>query len=131
MIKQDYLIRMIQQVIAAIVEALLHHKPIQKQEWKEYDSITRQLLGFPTENLKTMNIGDILAQYDGDKERMNKIELAAIVLLKIADETESDPVLKARFRQNGTALLKYVQQHGQTYSLQREMLIEMLKMKEY
>lgn len=127
MIKQDYLIRMIQQVISAIVEALLHRKPIRKQEWEEYDGIARQILGFPTEELKTMDIREVLRRYDDDKDRMDKIELAAMVLLKIADDTESDPILKAKFHQEGVELLEYVQQHGHTYSLQREMLIAMLK----
>ena len=44
MIKQDYLIRMIQQVISAIVEALLHRKPMRKQEWEEYEGIARQVM---------------------------------------------------------------------------------------
>lgn len=127
MIKQDYLIRMIQQVISAIVEALLHRKPMRKQEWKEYEGIARQVLGFSTEELRTTDIQEVLTRYEHDKDQMNKIELAAMVLLKIADDTESDPVLKAKFRQDGTTLLEYVQQHGQTYSLQREMLIAMLK----
>lgn len=127
MIKQDYLIRMIQQVISAIVEALLHRKPMRKQEWEEYEGIARQVLGFSTEELRTMDIQEVLARYEHDKDQMDKIELAAMVLLKIADDTESDPVLKAKFRQDGTALLEYVQRHGHTYSLQREMLIAMLK----
>lgn len=127
MIKQDYLIRMLQQVISAIVEALLHRKPMRKQEWEEYEGIARQVLGFSTEELRTMDIQEVLTRYEHDKDQMDKIELAAMVLLKIADDTESDPVLKAKFRQDGTALLEYVQRHGHTYSLQREMLIAMLK----
>lgn len=127
MIKQDYLIRMIQQVISAIVEALLHRKPMRKQEWKEYEGIARQVLGFSTEELRTTDIQEVLTRYEHDKDQMDKIELAAMVLLKIADDTESDQILKAKLRQDGTTLLEYVQQHGQTYSLQREMLIAMLK----
>ena len=127
MIKQDYLIRMIQQVISAIVESLLRRKPMRKQEWEEYDGMARQILGFSAEELKTMDISDVLGRYDGDKDRMDKIELAAMVLLKIADETESDPELKAKFHRDGTELLEYVQRHGHTYSLQREMLVAMLR----
>ena len=127
MIKQDYLIRMIRQVISALAEALLHRKPIRKQEWEEYDGIARQILGFPTGELRTMDIRDVLARYEGDEDRMDKIELAAVALLKIADETEGDPVLKAKFRQDGVELLEYVQRHGHTYSLQREMLVAMMK----
>lgn len=127
MIKQDYLIRMLQQVISAIVEALLHRKPMRKQEWEEYEGIARQVLGFSTEELRTMDIQEVLTRYEHDKDQMDKIELAAMVLLKIADDAENDPVLKAKLRQDGTTLLEYVQRHGHTYSLQREMLIAMLK----
>ena len=127
MIKQDYLIRMLQQVISAIVEALLHRKPMRKQEWEEYEGIARQVLGFSTEELRTMDIQEVLTRYEHDKDQMDKIELAAMVLLKIADDAENDPVLKAKLRQDGTALLEYVQRHGHTYSLQREMLIAMLR----
>lgn len=126
MIRQDYLIRMIQQVISAIVEAILHRKPIRKQEWEEYDGIARQIFGFSTEELKTADIHELIARFDG-QDRADKIELAAVILLKIADDTENDPVMKAKFRQDGVELLEYVQQHGRTYSLQREMLIAMLK----
>lgn len=118
---------MIRQVISALAEALLHRKPIRKQEWEEYDGIARQILGFPTGELRTMDIRDVLARYEGDEDRMDKIELAAVALLKIADETEGDPVLKAKFRQDGVELLEYVQRHGHTYSLQREMLVAMMK----
>ena len=35
MIKQDYLIRMIQQIVSMIVEALLHKKKIRQKEWDD------------------------------------------------------------------------------------------------
>ena len=127
MIKQDFLIRMIQQIISAIAEVILYRKPIQRKEWKEYNGIARQILCFPIEMLKTMDIKDVLEQYKNDNEQMDKIELAAMLLLKISDETDSDSALKAKFRQDGISLLEYVQQHGHTYSLQREILIKILK----
>lgn len=74
-----------------------------------------------------MDIKDVLEQYKNDNEQMDKIELAAMLLLKISDETDSDSASKAKFRQDGTSLLEYVQQHGHTYSLQREILIKILK----
>ncbi len=37
MIKQDYLIRMIQEIISLIVNAILNKKKFRKDEWTEYD----------------------------------------------------------------------------------------------
>ena len=51
MIKQDYLIRMIQQIVSMIVEALLHKKKIRQKEWEDYDHLTRQILGTDTRDL--------------------------------------------------------------------------------
>ena len=36
MIKQDYLIRMIQEIISLIVNAILNKKKFRKDEWTEY-----------------------------------------------------------------------------------------------
>ena len=55
MIKQDYLIRMIQEIISLIVNALLKKKKYRWNEWTEYDGLTRQILGFPTDELLSMN----------------------------------------------------------------------------
>lgn len=38
MIKQDYLLRMIQEIISMLVEALLYRKKLRKEEWTSYDS---------------------------------------------------------------------------------------------
>ena len=43
MIKQDYLIRMIQEIISLIVNAILNKKKFRKDEWTEYDCLTRQI----------------------------------------------------------------------------------------
>ena len=37
MIKQDYLVRMIQEIISLIANAILNKKKLRKQEWIEYD----------------------------------------------------------------------------------------------
>ena len=39
MIKQDYLIRMIQEIISLIVNAILNKKKFRKDEWTEYDCL--------------------------------------------------------------------------------------------
>ena len=128
MIKQDYLLRMIQEIITLLVNALLNRQKIRKESWVEYDDITRQILELPSENLKDMSADEIIQRYEGDPNRMGKIELAAMTMLKISDEMEDEQlVMKSRLRQEGLALLEYVQAEGDTYSIQRAALIAMLK----
>lgn len=128
MIKQDYLLRMIQEIITLLVNALLNRQKIRKENWVEYDDITRQILALPSENLKDMSAEEIIQRYEDDPNRMGKTELAAMTMLKIADEMEDEQlVMKSRLRQEGLALLEYVQAEGDTYSIQRVALIAMLK----
>ena len=128
MIKQDYLIRMILEIITLIANALLNQQKIRPQNWVEYDCLTRQILEVPSDQLKDMLPEEIIDKYEGDTNRMGKIELAAMTLLKISDELESDNLLlKSKLKQNGIKLLKFVQTQGDTFSLQRMALINMLE----
>ena len=128
MIKQDYLIRMILEIITLIANALLNKQKIRPQNWVEYDCLTRQILEVPSDQLKDMSPEEIIDKYEGDTNRMGKIELAAMTLLKISDELDTDNLLlKSRLKQNGTELLKFVQSQGDTFSLQRMSIISMLE----
>ena len=128
MIKQDYLIRMILEIITLIANALLNKKKIRPQNWVEYDCLTRQILEVPSEQLKDMPPEEIIDKYEGDTNQMGKIELAAMTLLKISDELDTDNLLlKSKLKQNGTELLKFVQSQGDTFSLQRMSIISMLE----
>ena len=128
MIKQDYLLRMIQEIITLLINALLNRQKIRKESWVEYDDITRQILGVPSVNLAEMSADDIIARYKDDPNEMGKIELAAMTMLKISDEMESgELVMKSKLKQDGLTLLEYVQTEGDTFSIQRVALITMLK----
>ena len=128
MIKQDYLIRMILEIITLIANALLNKQKIRPQNWVEYDCLTRQILEVPSDQLKDMSPEEIIDKYEGDTNRMGKIELAAMTLLKISDELDTDNLLlKSKLKQNGTELLKFVQSQGDTFSLQRMSIISMLE----
>ena len=128
MIKQDYLLRMIQEIITLLVNALLNRQKIRKESWVEYDDITRQILGVPSENLVDMDAEEIIKRYVDDPNRMGKTELAAMTMLKIADEMEDEQlVLKSKLKQEGLALLEYVQAESDTFSIQRVALITILK----
>lgn len=129
MIKQDYLLRMIQEIVSLIVNALLKKKKYRWSEWVEYDDLTRQILGFPTEKLMGMDTQELIDRYEGDDNKMGKIELAAMTMLKISDEMGTDDLLqKSKFRQDGLALLNYVQENGNCFSVQRVQLIDILEM---
>ena len=128
MIKQDYLLRMIQEIITLLINALLNRQKIRKESWVEYDDITRQILGVPSENLVDMNAEEIISRYQDDPNQMGKTELAAVTMLKISDEMGDEQlVLKSKLKQDGLALLEYVQANSGTYSIQRMALIAMLK----
>jgi len=131
MIKQDYLIRMIQEIITLIVNALLQKKKYRWNEWVEYDGLSRQILGFPTDQLMSTNTQELIDRYKGDPNEMGKIELAAMTMLKISDEMEADDLLrKSKLHQDGLELLKYVQKESNSFSIQRVQLISMLEANE-
>ena len=128
MIKQDYLVRMILEIITLIANALLNKQKIRPQSWVEYDCLTRQILEIPSDQLKDLSPEEIIDKYEGDTNRMGKIELAAMTLLKISDEFEADNLLlKCKLKQNGIELLKFVQTQGDTFSIQRMSIISMLE----
>ena len=128
MIKQDYLLRMIQEIITLLINALLNRQKIRKESWVEYDDITRQILGVPSESLVGMSAEEIIDRYQDDPNQMGKTELAAVTMLKISDEMGDEQlVLKSKLKQDGLALLEYVQTKGDTFSIQRVALIAMLK----
>ena len=128
MIKQDYLLRMIQEIITLLINALLNRQKIRKESWVEYDDITRQILGVPSESLVDMSADEIIDRYKDDPNQMGKTELAAVTMLKISDEMGDEQlVLKSRLKQDGLALLEYVQTKGDTFSIQRVALISMQK----
>ena len=128
MIKQDYLLRMIQEIITLLINALLNRQKIRKESWVEYDDITRQILGVLSENLVDMNAEEIISRYQDDPNQMGKTELAAVTMLKISDEMGDEQlVLKSKLKQDGLALLEYVQTKGNTFSIQRVALMAQLK----
>ena len=128
MIKQDYLLLMIQEIITLLINALLNRQKIRKESWVEYDDITRQILGVPSESLVDMSADEIIERYQDDPNQMGKTELAAVTMLKISDEMGDEQlVLKSRLKQDGLALLEYVQTKGDTFSIQRAALMAMLK----
>ena len=128
MIKQDYLVRMILEIITLIANALLNKQKIRKQHWVEYDCLTRQILEIPSDKLIDLSPEEIIDRYEGDTNRMDKIELAAMTLLKISDEMSDESLLlKEKLKQNGVYLLKFVQTEGDTFSIQRMAIISMLE----
>ena len=104
MVKQDYLVRMIQEIISAIARAILNKK-----------------------ELATMDVQELIDRYANEEDRIGKIELASVYLLRFSEEVEDDILLKSKLRQDGIRLLKYVQQEDTNFSIQRDCLIRMLE----
>ena len=129
MIKQDYLIRMIQEIVSMIVEAILHKKKIRQKEWEEYDRLTRQILGIDTRELLNTKAEELIERHAAQTDGLDKLELAAVNMLRLSEEEveKDNPLLKAKLRQEGITLLKYVHQHSDNYSLQREFLLRLLE----
>ena len=89
MIRQDYIIRMIQEIFAAIANLILRRKHISKSDWEEYESTARQVLEVTPQQLEEMDGQTILEKYSQGKDGMEKTELAAMMLLKMAEDTEN------------------------------------------
>ena len=119
MIKQDYLIRMIQDFISRVAKAIMDRKKIRQQDWAEFDLLTQEVLGLPVKELTSMSVEELIDRYDKEEDRMSKIEFASMYLLKLSEEIEEDRVMKSKFRQDGMQLLKYVQKEDTNFSLQR------------
>lgn len=128
MIKQDYLLRMITEILTLLAEALLNKRRIKPQQWVEYDTLTWQILGVPTEKLHELTIDDILNKYEGDEFKYGKIELAAMTILKLSEEMDDTQlVLKSRMQQDAIELLENVNLNSKMFSIQRDMIIKMYK----
>lgn len=126
MIKQDYLLRMITEILTLLAEALLNKRRIKPQQWVEYDTLTWQILGVPTEKLHELTIDDILNKYEGDEFKYGKIELAAMTMLKLSEEMDNTQlVLKSRMQQDAIELLENVNLNSKMFSIQRDMIIKM------
>ena len=118
---------MIQEIISAIARAILNKKKIRQQDLDEYDLLTQQMLGFPVKELATMDVQELIDRYANEEDRIGKIELASVYLLRFSEEVEEDILLKSKLRQDGIRLLKYVQQEDTNFSIQRDCLIRMLE----
>ena len=127
MVKQDYLVRMIQEIISAIARAILNKKKIRQQDRDEYDLLTQQMLGFPVKELATMDVQELIDRYANEEDRIGKIELASMYLLRFSEEVEDDILLKSKKRQDGIRMLKYDHQEDTNFSIQRDCLIRMLE----
>ena len=128
MIKQDYIIRMIQEIISSIAAALLKKKETSIDKMNEYNNITKQLTGMDFTELLDIDTNYIKDKYSATDDDFSKLELMAVSMILISDNTENDLLLKARLRQNGKDLLEYVHHNSKDFSIQREAIIKMLRM---
>ena len=132
MIKQDYLIRMIQDILSLLANALLKKQQLQQRDWDEYDHLTKRILGLTSDDLMKMNASMLIDRYADGPERFDKLELAALYLVKLAEEIKDESlVLRAKLFQEALHLLQYIQENGNSYSITRLQIIQMLKREGY
>lgn len=127
MIKQDYIIRMIQEIISLIANAIIKKRKLDKKELDTYEYTTHEMLGVSPKELTDISTDELISQYSDSENGMEKLELIAVSLLLFSEETPaSDLLLKSRLKQDGIFLLKYLQKNSGSYSLQREFIINMI-----
>ena len=128
MIKQDYVIRMIQEILAVLVNVILKKKKLRQLEWEEYDNLTTRILGCSTEQMIGMDAESLIGKYAQDADKFEKLELAAMYFIKVSDDlTDDSLVFRAKLRQEAIALLKHIQEKGNTFSLPRMQIIQLLE----
>ena len=130
MIKQDYLIRMIQEIISLLVNVIINKKRLREQEWSDFDNLSARILGFSTEKLLHMDADELIEQYKGDPDFFGKLELAAMYQIKLAEElTDSSLFYRSKLQHNALQLLTYIQKESKTFSLSRIQVIQHLEQK--
>ena len=128
MIKQDYIVRMVQEILSLLVNVVLKKKKLRQQEWEEYDNLTTRILGCSTEQMLGMNASMLIEKYAEDADKYDKLELAAMYWIKVADDMKDDSlVFRAKLQQEALQLLKYIQKNGNTFSLPRMQVIKFLE----
>lgn len=128
MIKQDYIIRMIQEILSLLVNVILKKKKLRQSEWEEYDNLTMRILDCSTEQMLEMSAEMLIEKYTNDREKFDKLELAAMYFIKVAEDMKDDNlVFRAKLQQEALKLLKYIQQTGDTFSLPRMQIIQLLE----
>ena len=119
---------MIQDILALLVNVFLNKKKLRQHEWEEYDNLTTRILGCSTETLFEMDAEQLIDKYKGETDGMDKLELAAMYFLKVADDLKDDSlVFRSKLRHEALQLLKYIQQQGNTFSLPRLQIIQLLE----
>ena len=119
---------MIQDILALLVNFILNKKKLRQREWEEYDNLTTRILGCSTETLFETSAEQLIDKYANEADGMDKLELAAMYFLKVADDLKDDSlVFRAKLRHEALALLKYIQKQGNTFSLPRIQIIQILE----
>lgn len=126
MIKQDYIIRMIQEIISLVIDAILNKKRIRQKDWEEYDRMTQKILGMSSHELLNMSANEIIDRYSREPDSNDKIELVAVNMMRMAEDADDNTLLRSKLRQDSLSLLNYLQEYG-TPSLIRESLIALLR----
>ena len=127
MIKQDYLLRLIQEVMRAI-SMILHGKKNEEEKQKELDKCYQTFLGKDKTFFLSKNLEELTHTFSEEPEANQMMKLEALATIMEGDAqltTNSEEQYKLTIK--ALYLLEYVSQWERTYSIERELKIMKLK----
>jgi len=123
MIRSDFLMRQFTQFIQAFIELLLKRKlSVSSEEEQSYIKTGMTLLGtdIDEKQLYTMSAESIIELFSAENYVLEKLEIVAYILLL---NQESSSVCHS---ETIKTLLLYINEHSDTFSLDRQMMIDSL-----
>ena len=122
MIRSDFLLRQFSQFIQALINLLLKRKDsISFEEQQSYAKIGTSLIGIDGNQLSKMSAESIIEFFTKTDYSVEKLEIAAYLLLL---DQQKNPI---SHKDVIKTLLMYVNEHSDTYSSDREIMIQSLK----
>jgi hypothetical protein len=112
MIKSDYLIRQLAQLIQALTALILRSEKLLPEEKIDLLKQSCELLGLKKEDLSTLSCEQLIDLFSRQSFGLEKLEMAAYILLQNQQKTKAKQ------------LLSHVDQHSNCYSLDREIILD-------
>ena len=124
MLKKDYLIRQIHELVRVLFELLLKSKGNSQKEEKEIFNQAYSFLNLTKEDLLERSSDQIIELFENETLGLEKLELVGFLLFnefKFADDFKDEYLL-----QLSKDILTYVDRHSDSYSLERQMVFQQI-----
>jgi len=125
MLKKDYLIRQIHELVRVLFELLLKTKENPQKEEREIFNQAYSFLNLTKDDLISRTSGQIIELFENETLGLEKLELLGFLLFnefKFADDFKDEYLLHL-----SKDILTYVDQHSDSYSLERQMIFARMK----